>query len=147
MKRYRPDIANMDWFSFSDTFGMEGYDFPVDEATVVGEGPRLPQFAVPPDWSLASECIESDAHKAAFTHNGKLVTNKAKAECLACPVRAQCLEQALRLEGDTPSRMRFGIFGALTPTERFSLYEERGGTQPHNVAESAPYAPTEVLSA
>lgn len=40
---------------------------------------------------------------------------RAKAVCAACPVRLQCLEQAVE------SGERFGIWGGLTDTERSGL--------------------------
>jgi WhiB family redox-sensing transcriptional regulator len=41
--------------------------------------------------------------------------SRAKAVCALCPVRHECLEQALA------SRERFGIWGGLTGTERTHL--------------------------
>lgn len=41
-----------------------------------------------------------------------------------CPVRAECLDFALRIE---MPRGRSGVYGGLTPNERDALYDERKG--------------------
>lgn len=111
-----------------------------------GSGERLPIVALPSDWTLAAACIGSEAHETALASIRVRIARRAKAECITCPVREQCLEQAMRVEGDSPPRFRHGISGGLTPLERFALFEQ-GGTQPQASAESAPYALTEALSA
>lgn len=43
-------------------------------------------------------------------------TEVALSICRACPVRRQCLAETLEVEGETGER--YGIFGALTPSQR-----------------------------
>lgn len=46
---------------------------------------------------------------------------QAKALCHTCVVRARCLEYALESERDVEKRSRHGIWGGLTPEERWKL--------------------------
>lgn len=51
--------------------------------------------------------------------------NAARPICAGCPVRAECLEFALDAEaGATPSH-RAGIYGGLSPRQRYAVYRER----------------------
>ena len=43
---------------------------------------------------------------------------EAKKICVRCPVRADCLDYALK------TRQKFGVWGGLAPKERRSLYRE-----------------------
>lgn len=45
----------------------------------------------------------------------------AKQICQACPVRIQCLQYALHYEQGVGKRMRYGIWGGLSPEERWRL--------------------------
>lgn len=42
----------------------------------------------------------------------------ARSICRTCPVRAECLAEALELEGDLPGSYRYGIRGGLTAEQR-----------------------------
>ncbi|MGW6747597.1 WhiB family transcriptional regulator [Streptomyces sp. NPDC055006] len=44
--------------------------------------------------------------------------------CQACPVRRECLDAAIREEGNVMAERRFGIRGALQPKQRRRLYVE-----------------------
>jgi hypothetical protein len=46
---------------------------------------------------------------------------EATALCETCPEKAICLSNALNAEDGEPLSYRFGIYGALTPEERFAL--------------------------
>lgn len=46
---------------------------------------------------------------------------RARTTCMACPVRAQCLEAALAEERGVGRPMRFGMRGGLSPTQRHDL--------------------------
>lgn len=41
--------------------------------------------------------------------------------CLRCPVRAQCLDYAMRQEAGLTQVHRYGIWGGLTPSRRSKL--------------------------
>jgi hypothetical protein len=47
----------------------------------------------------------------------------AKDICQECDIRNQCLATALQNEGALTSRWRFGIWGGMTPAERYRLYK------------------------
>jgi len=47
----------------------------------------------------------------------------AKAICAQCPVKAECLEEAMRTD---ISGTRWGVFGGMTPGERSLLHTQRG---------------------
>ncbi|MGX1221956.1 WhiB family transcriptional regulator [Streptomyces ambofaciens] len=52
-------------------------------------------------------------------------TDEAKRLCFArCPVRQQCLHEAMRLEGADGKDHRHGVQGGLTGRERHALYLE-----------------------
>lgn len=42
-----------------------------------------------------------------------------------CPVQAECLEYAMRMERSHVTRMRAGMWGGLTPVERSALYRQQ----------------------
>jgi WhiB family transcriptional regulator, redox-sensing transcriptional regulator len=41
--------------------------------------------------------------------------------CSGCPVKQECLEQALLLEGDCSRRHRHGVWGGKTPNQRHKM--------------------------
>lgn len=49
----------------------------------------------------------------------------ARSICRACPVAVDCLEAALGEERSMPAAGRAGIRGALSPSERASVYRSR----------------------
>ncbi|WP_372699392.1 WhiB family transcriptional regulator [Arthrobacter sp. JSM 101049] len=46
--------------------------------------------------------------------------------CACCPVAQQCLDAAMAVEGAIHGRQRSGMFGGLTPEQRYALYRRRG---------------------
>lgn len=46
--------------------------------------------------------------------------------CDSCPVRQECLDDTMRIEAGLGKISRVGIFGGLTPAQRFNL-ERKGG--------------------
>jgi WhiB family redox-sensing transcriptional regulator len=68
-------------------------------------------------WQLEALCAQTDP-EAFFPDKGGS-TREAKKVCLSCPVRSQCLEDALT-RGE-----RFGIWGGLSERERRRA-EQRG---------------------
>lgn len=53
-------------------------------------------------------------------HESRLA--EARRVCWSCPVRAACLGDAMRSEGDDVAEVRFLVRGGLTPEQRHSLY-------------------------
>lgn len=45
----------------------------------------------------------------------------ARAGCMRCPIRLECLEAALRYEGQLDSGGRYGVWGATTPQQREAI--------------------------
>jgi WhiB family redox-sensing transcriptional regulator len=90
---------------------------PVEEtirASVVPNNPySLPENEKKPDWQEKALCRTADP-EAFFPEKGGS-TRAAKAICLACGVRADCLDYALSRDE------RFGIWGGMSERERRRL--------------------------
>lgn len=78
--------------------------------------PLLSRPAVPEDWTTAAACRDVDPDELFVTGAAQ---NRAKAVCLGCPVRAQCLADAL------DNRVEFGVWGGMTERERRALLRRR----------------------
>jgi WhiB family redox-sensing transcriptional regulator len=78
----------------------------------VGVGAVLAVDQLPPElaWQERALCAQTDP-EAFFPEKGGS-TREAKRVCLACEVRAECLEYALANDE------RFGIWGGLSERER-----------------------------
>ncbi len=68
-------------------------------------------------WQERARCRDLDVEMF-FPEKGR-AARAAKRVCMECPVRAECLEYALR------RRETEGVWGGLTPTERRRLARER----------------------
>ncbi|WEH40759.1 WhiB family transcriptional regulator [Streptomyces sp. AM 2-1-1] len=55
---------------------------------------------------------------------------EAKAICLSCPIREDCLADALAEEAGTGASTRQGIRGGLTAKQRYTLATRRAGAPP-----------------
>jgi WhiB family redox-sensing transcriptional regulator len=78
------------------------------------------------DWQLLGACRDADS--ALFFHpdnarGGERSRREAAAKqvCGSCVVRTECREHALRV------REPYGVWGGLSETERFRLFEETEG--------------------
>src|SRR3954463_13654970 len=69
-------------------------------------------------WAAKGACRSSDPD-ALFVQGA--AQNRAKAVCLSCPVRTECLSDAL------DHKIEFGVWGGMTERERRGLV--RGGAQ------------------
>ena len=73
------------------------------------------------DWALRAACRGLPA-ELWFPHPGDFADKaQAVAVCRPCPVRAQCLEAAMRAERTLPSQHRYGVWGGLGPHGRQAL--------------------------
>lgn len=45
--------------------------------------------------------------------------------CADCPVAQQCLELAMATEGGAAAGARYGLFGGLSPAQRYELHRKR----------------------
>lgn len=80
------------------------------------------------EWRLHAACLTEDPelfHPVGCTGPAARQIKEAKAVCWEqCPVRGDCLEEALRLEHGTAGG-RHGIWGGLTADERTALARSR----------------------
>ncbi len=68
------------------------------------------------DWSALSACKDTDPDELFVTGAAQ---NRAKAVCMGCPVRTECLSDAL------DNRVEFGVWGGMTERERRALLRRR----------------------
>ena len=68
------------------------------------------------DWTSAAACNSADPDELFVTGAAQ---NRAKAVCMGCPVRAECLADAL------DNRVEFGVWGGMTERERRALLRRR----------------------
>jgi WhiB family redox-sensing transcriptional regulator len=68
------------------------------------------------DWTAAAACSTSDPDELFVTGAAQ---NRAKAICLGCPVRTECLADAL------DNQVEFGVWGGMTERERRALLRRR----------------------
>ena len=69
-----------------------------------------------PDWTARAACRD-DSPDNLFVQGA--AQNRAKSICLGCPVRTECLADAL------DNRVEFGVWGGLTERERRALLRRR----------------------
>ncbi|MFF3354123.1 WhiB family transcriptional regulator [Streptomyces sp. NPDC002917] len=67
-------------------------------------------------WSERAACRSSDPDELFDAAAGQ---NRAKAVCTGCPVRTECLVEAL------DNRVEFGVWGGMTERERRALLRRR----------------------
>jgi len=80
----------------------------------------LSSFSPPAQWTGASLCSQVDP-EVWFPELGGSVKS-AKRICNRCPVRPQCLDQALERDEE------FGVWGGMSPRDRRSLKRRVGTT-------------------
>ncbi|MEV0993055.1 WhiB family transcriptional regulator [Streptomyces sp. NPDC049949] len=68
------------------------------------------------DWSPHGACVTADPDEL-FVQGA--AQNRAKAVCTGCPVRTECLADAL------DNRVEFGVWGGMTERERRALLRRR----------------------
>ncbi len=68
------------------------------------------------DWTARSACRTADPDELFVTGAAQ---NRAKAVCMGCPVRTECLSDAL------DNRVEFGVWGGMTERERRALLRRR----------------------
>ncbi|MEU9098971.1 WhiB family transcriptional regulator [Streptomyces sp. NPDC048361] len=81
------------------------------------------------DWSAQAACRTTDPDEL-FVQGA--AQNRAKAVCTGCPVRTECLADAL------DNRVEFGVWGGMTERERRALLRRRPTvTSWHRLLETA----------
>ncbi|MGY1498583.1 WhiB family transcriptional regulator [Streptomyces sp. QTS52] len=78
-------------------------------------GPAGARAADPADWRAQAACLGDDTDSW-FISKGPYST--AQPICARCPVRAECLYEALQTE---PANLRFGMWGGLSGRQRHRL--------------------------
>jgi hypothetical protein len=74
------------------------------------------------NWRDVAVCGGTDPEIFFPRNRGRITWGPARAICSECPVSDQCLEETMKLEGEGASlSVRFGMFGGLTPEERYTL--------------------------
>ncbi|MEU2119857.1 WhiB family transcriptional regulator [Streptomyces sp. NPDC016459] len=68
-------------------------------------------------WSEHAACREEDPEELFV--QGNTQQSRAKAVCTSCPVRTECLAEAL------DHRIEFGVWGGMTERERRALLRRR----------------------
>ena len=71
------------------------------------------------DWTELAACGQVADPDELFVTGAE--QNKAKAVCMTCPVRAECLADAL------DNRVEFGVWGGMTERERRALLRRSPG--------------------
>ena len=84
-----------------------------------GKEPRS-EIALRHRWREQALCRETDP-EAFFPEKGQS-PNAARQVCAGCPVRAECLADALARRD-----VAFGVLGGLTPRERRDLLHQHAG--------------------
>ena len=72
------------------------------------------------DWTAQAACNHADPDELFVTGAAQ---NRAKAVCMGCPVRAECLADAL------DNRVEFGVWGGMTERERRAVLRRRPDVQ------------------
>jgi WhiB family redox-sensing transcriptional regulator len=83
-------------------------------------------------WALRAACRGYDL--ADFFSDSRASIRWAKSVCGRCPVREECLAEALRAEDGS----RYGIYGGFTPEERAELVAEVHSAPPSEQPKQLP---------
>lgn len=82
----------------------------------------LDGVVAPPDWE-SGLCRQVDADLF-FAEDGKSHGSHwtiARSICQRCPIKDACLQYAMTTEAGRSNRQRWGMYGGLTPRERYRL--------------------------
>lgn len=90
--------------------------------------PTTPAAHTTPNWRTSASCLGGDLEE--FFDDRPGTQARIQAICRRCPVRLNCLSDALRYEQD--NAMRWGVVGGLTTVQRRALRcEALLGSRPH----------------
>lgn len=108
-----PGRARLDDDTISEALARDGGNVPQPSA---GTPPPRRSSGWVPDWSGRAACRTTDPDEL-FVQGA--AQNRAKAVCTGCPVRTECLGDAL------DNRIEFGVWGGMTERERRALLRRR----------------------
>ena len=77
-----------------------------------------------PDWRTQAACLGHDPETFfphPTDHDGE---DAAIAICSGCPVKADCLADAMKSENSRPTSRRHGIWGGKTPQHRYAMHRK-----------------------
>jgi WhiB family redox-sensing transcriptional regulator len=82
------------------------------------------------DWQPEAACAEIGPgafllDDEADTATAIAMYNQVRPVCDRCPVKTDCLEFALAVEGGAGSSFRSGMYGGRTPKERYRIHKRR----------------------
>ena len=87
--------------------------------------PAAPIISSEP-WQVEAACIEVGFAPFETFPCGLIDSNRrAIAICNRCPVRQECLDFAMNMEGGASVRSRWNIYGGRTPAQRAALAAKR----------------------
>lgn len=93
----------------------------------------LPGAGTNPNWRTRAVCALPLFRKHAelwFPHDADNDARRAAVRvCATCPVRQQCLNEAMAREGGRGLDSRHGIYGGLTPRQRMAAYRRTWNTR------------------
>mgnify|MGYP001585957220 CR=1 FL=1 len=79
-------------------------------------------------WDSYAACRGMDAElwfpNSYTSPTGRYQADQAISICLACPVRRECLDEALAAEGGLVADRRNGILAGYTPTDRYNIHRQ-----------------------
>ena len=90
------------------------------------------------DWARVAACRQTQPDQL-FVKGAQ--QNKAKQVCAACPVRTECLAEAL------DNQIEWGVWGGMTERERRALLRRRPEASWRSVLEAAKLEATNRISA
>lgn len=85
--------------------------------TLKSDGARTLQLAVPAGWTVQAKCIGDPR----FDSSTGLSAGQAAKLCEGCPVKEQCLSDAMEEERGLSAGNRHTVRGGLSPKERAAL--------------------------
>lgn len=109
-----------------------GYIEPREPVVLSTADARTPQLAKPPAWTHRDDlpCTtrvpsgnQPDLYDTSDEHMAKLL-------CAGCPVKRECLAEAMLDEGDLGPRARWLVRGGKTPEQRASMRNTFPGVGP-----------------
>ena len=79
-----------------------------------------------PDWRARAACLGRDPETFFPDPADRDGEDEAVAICETCPVRTECLADAMGSETYRTTSGRHGIWGGKTPRQRYAMYRGRG---------------------
>ncbi|MER5482973.1 WhiB family transcriptional regulator [Streptomyces sp. NPDC002812] len=77
-----------------------------------------------PNWRTFAACTQPGSDPELWYSTAEPAIEEARAYCRSCPVLADCLRDAMVLEGKSSKDNRYGVRGTYTPGERAALYRK-----------------------